>query len=460
MDWALWGLAAFTREMLLFAAFGFLVGGIDDLLVDFLYLSGRLVGRGGGLALDRLTPSAAPGRIAVFVPAWDEVSVIGPMLDAALRSIEYPDYRIYVGTYPNDRATKDTVASVAARDGRVRLVVGPRNGPTTKGDNLNVMWRALRDDDVRTGARTRAVVLHDAEDLVHPAELRVFDALLDGHAVVQLPVHPLIRPEAHWISGTYADEFAEAHGKVQLVRGALGAGLPLAGVGCAIRLDALEALARERGGAPFDPGSLVEDYETGLHLAQLGFTGCFARVFERPGGGLVATRAYFPDDLEAAVRQKARWMTGIALAGWDRTGWARPLAIFDHWMRARDRRAPLAVLVLAAAYLALVLWGVSGLVHWIAGAAMPPVDPVLARVLALNMALLGWRLACRVAFTTRSYGWREGLRSIPRLIVGNFIALLAVRRAAWRYAAMLRGSAPVWDKTAHRFPDLKAEIGR
>ena len=457
MDWAWWGLAAVTREVLLFAAFGFLVGGLDDLLVDFLYIAGRLAGRGRRLALDGLAVPRTPGRLAIFVPAWDEVSVIGSMLDAALRSVEHAGYRIYVGTYPNDRPTIDAVASVAGRDDRVRLVIGPRDGPTTKGDNLNILWRALRADDAVAGVRTRAVVLHDAEDLIHPAELRVFDSLLGGHAVVQLPVHPLIRREARWVSGTYADEFSEAHGKLLVVRAALGAGLPLAGVGCAIRLDALEALAERRGGAPFDPGSLVEDYETGLHLAQLGFTGCFARVAERPGGALVATRAYFPDDLDAAVRQKARWMVGIALAGWDRTGWGRPLAVFDHWMRARDRRAPLAVLVLAAAYLALLLWALSGAAHWLAGAPMRPVDPVLARVLALNLALLGWRLAFRVAFTTRAYGWREGARSVPRLVVGNLVALLAVRRAVWRYWAMLRGSAPVWDKTAHRFPDPKAE---
>jgi adsorption protein B len=83
---------------------------------------------------------------------------------------------------------------------------------------------------------------------------------------------------------------------------------------------------------------------------------------------------------------------------------------------------------------------------------VPPVGPVLSRVLAANMVLLGWRLAWRVAFTTRMYGWREGARSAPRMVVGNVIALLAVRRAAWRYWAMLRGSDPVWDKTAHRFP--------
>lgn len=453
MDGALWILAAITQEALLFAAVGFLIGGIDDLLVDLLYLVTRLTGRGRTLSLGDLPRPERPGRIALFVPAWDEVAVIGPMLDAALGAIDHPDYRIYVGVYPNDPATQGAVAAVAARDNRIRLVIGPRAGPTTKGDNLNAMWRALVADDARTGVRTDAVVLHDAEDLVHPAELRVFDALLARHAVIQLPVHPLIRPEAHWVGGTYADEFAEAHGKALVVRSALGAGLPLAGVGCAVRRDALDALARTRGGAPFDPGSLVEDYETGLHLAGLGYTGCFARVTERPGGAVVATRAYFPDTLETAVRQKARWMTGIALAGWDRIGWARPLALGDHWMRARDRRAPVAALVLAAAYLALPLWAASEAAHRIAGAPTPPLDPVLGGVLHANLLLLGWRLASRVLFTGRAYGWREGLRAAPRMVVGNLVALLAVRRAAWRYWAMLRGSAPVWDKTEHRFPD-------
>ena len=67
----------------------------------------------------------------------------------------------------------------------------------------------------------------------------------------------------------------------------------------------------------------------------------------RPGraGRSIATRAYFPATLDAAVAQKARWMTGIALAGWDRLGWSGGLA--ERWMRLRDRQSVLAALVLA-----------------------------------------------------------------------------------------------------------------
>ena len=67
--------------------------------------------------------------------------------------------------------------------------------------------------------------------------------------------------------------------------------------------------------------------------------------------------------------------------------------------------------------------------------------------------LLGWRIAMRMGFTGRAYGWREACWSVPRFVVGNYVALLAARRALSRYVAMLRGAPPVWDKTRHAFPD-------
>ena len=99
--------------------------------------------------------------------------------------------------------------------------------------------------------------------------------------------------------------------------------MPLAGVGCAIRRDALDRLTAMRDGAPFEAQSLTEDYELGLRVGAMGLGACFARSRQRAGGPLVATRAYFPDTADAAVRQKARWLTGIALAGWDRIGWGQ-----------------------------------------------------------------------------------------------------------------------------------------
>ena len=451
MGWVIACIDAITRETMLFAAAGLLIGGIDDLLVDLVFLANRArTRRPARLSIESLGRPAVPGRLAIFVPAWDEVAVIGEMLAAAVARFDHDDYRIYVGLYPNDRATIDAAARVAAGDSRIQLVIGPRDGPTTKADCLNVLWHALLRDDERRGQATKAVVLHDAEDVVHPAELRVFDTLIEGRAVVQLPVLPLVKRSARLVSGHYADEFSEAHLKSMVVRTALGAAMPLAGTGCAIATAMLARIARERGGEPFDATSLTEDYELGLRIAELGGPGLFARVADGTGG-VVAGRAYFPDTIPAATRQKARWMTGIALAGWDRTGWAAPRALGDHWMRMRDRRAPLAVLVLAVAYVAVLAWGARAVLHWSLDVPMPS-DRLADWLIGATTALLVWRLAMRMACTRRCYDWREAYWSLPRFFVGNFVALVAAPRALVRYVAMLRGGAPVWDKTRHEFP--------
>jgi glycosyl transferase family 2 len=212
-------------------------------------------------------------------------------------------------------------------------------------------------------------------------------------------------------------------------------------------------IADARGGAPFDDGSLTEDYELGLTIAAMGGRTSFARIPEVPGGRPVAVRAYFPETIATAARQKSRWMIGIALAGWDRTGWGAALKLGDHWMRMRDRRAILEIPVLATAYCALLLWVLSLAGHALGGSQVPAQAPAVRTLLEINLVQLGWRLAMRALFTGRAYGWRDALLSTPRLIVGNIIALIAARRALFSYLRLLAGAAPQWDKTEHHFPD-------
>jgi adsorption protein B len=451
-------IATVTHEVTLFAAVGLLIGGIDDLIVDVIYLWRRLRGRwraDARLILADLPPP--PQRFAIFVPAWDESAVIGAMLTTLVTRLTEARLTIFVGTYPNDPETIEAVAQVAERDPRVRLVIGPRAGPTTKADCLNGLWRAMRDEESwRGGERIDAIILHDAEDVVHRGELVVFGHHLHTADAVQLPVLPLPRPGAHMVGGTYLDEFAEAHAKTLLVRTVVGAGLPLAGVGCAIARPVLDRIAAARHGSPFDAESLTEDYEMGLSIAAMGGRMRLATVPERAGGPPVGVHAYFPSTLDAAVRQKTRWLLGIALAGWDRTGWGRRPRLGEVWMRMRDRRAPLALVVLLAAYAALTLELVRvGLSY--AGMARPPIQDWLALLLAINGLLLLWRLGMRAAFVGRRYGTAEALRSIPRMLVGNIVAMMAARRALVRYVAMLRGAPTRWDKTAHQFPDVATE---
>lgn len=448
------GLDFVMREVALFAAVGFLVLGVSDLAVDLVWIARTLrrrftdYRRFDAATADTLPPPEAPGLLAIFIPAWDESTVIGRMMAHALATFSGAGYRIYIGCYPNDPATIAAVRQVD--DGRVRLVIGPAPGPTTKADCLNNIWRAMREDERAGGATIKAVVLHDAEDVVHSAELGIFDRLIERFDLVQLPVLPLIDPNSRWIAGHYADEFAESHGKELVVREALGASLPSAGVGCAFARAALDEIADLSGGAPFEAESLTEDYELGLKLHALGRRAAFVRV---PGGRkLVVTQEFFPGTIGAAVSQKARWMTGIALSGWDRLGWSGGLA--ERWMRLRDRQSVLAAVVLFAGYVGLILWALLNLAHMALGLRPEPVAGVLALLLSVNVLLLVWRLAMRFGFVAKAYGWREGLRSIPRVVTGNAIAMLAARRAVIGYLRTRKSGSARWDKTAHAFPSV------
>lgn len=440
---------AAAMEALLFAAIGFAIGGLDDLAVDLLWLWHRATGR----LRDRHVGEHGAGRaraMAIFVPAWDESAVIGAMLRSAIRRIDHDDWRIFVGVYPNDPATIEAVATVAAGEPRILLVVHDRAGPTTKADCLNALWRAMLRDERARGRAYHGVVLHDAEDVIHPDELTVLASVLGDRHAAQVPVLPIADPASRLVSGHYLDEFAESHLRTLPLRAAIGASLPLAGVGCAIRRDMIGGIADERGGDPFDAASLTEDYELGLAIAARGGRSAFARV-RAADGSLVAVREYFPARFPSAVRQKGRWMVGIALAGWDRTGWGGHGPV-EWWMRMRDRRAPLSVIVLLAGYVGLALLSVALVAGALAGIPRAGWPAGLDVLLAVTAFLFLWRLAMRAACTGAVHGRAEAARSIPRYIVANIVAMAAARRALILYAKMLGGRGVRWDKTEHRFP--------
>ncbi len=456
---ALWHAGA--SELLLLTACGIALCGLDDLFIDLVYFARSLWRR---LTIYRRFPRATaeglrtpdPAAIAIIVPAWDEAAVIGAMLRNLTSRLDYPRYRVFVGVYPNDPATALAVAGVGDR--RIQTVICGRPGPTTKADCLNHLWRAVQAHEAATTIPFKAVVLHDAEDVVHPLELWIYDALIPRLGMVQLPVLPLPDAGSRWVSGHYLDEFAENHGKDLVVREALGAAVPSAGVACAIDRRMLGRIADAAGGAPFDAGCLTEDYELGLKIKALGGRGALVRIKSGGDRVIVATREHFPASFDAALRQKTRWLTGIALAGWDRLGWPGGLA--DRYMLMRDRKALFASLLTVVAYGLIPVIGFDlALRAWLPVAArLPPLaGPGVQALLWLNAALLAWRLLMRAGFTAHAYGPVEGLRAIPRALASNVINAAAAWAAVRRYRAILRGTARLaWDKTAHRFPGSPA----
>jgi bacteriophage N4 adsorption protein B len=448
---ALHWLLAFERELLAFAAFWFCLGLADEFALDLSWLWLRLTGRA---QTRRLRPGYGRGPLAgpaaVLIPAFQESAVIGTTVAHMLAAWPQPNLRIYVGCYVNDGTTLAAASSAAADDPRVRLVIHGRQGPTTKADCLNRLYAALCADEARGGTRFASVLLHDAEDMVHPAALEAIDTELTRCDFVQLPVRPELQANSRWIGGHYADEFAESHAKAMVVRDRLGAALPAAGVGCGLSRAALARLAQNRAAegqiGPFSPEALTEDYELGLELSREGRGSRFLRLRDADGA-LVATRSYFPGQLAPAVRQKTRWVHGIAFQGWERMGWsARPVEL---WMALRDRRGPLTALVLAVAYLLLLVDSVliaAELAGW-QGAA--PLSPVLRTMLIVSLFGFIWRAGMRAAFTAHEYGAAEAVRAVLRIPIGNIIAIMAGRRALGAYLRSLRTGRVAWDKTSH-----------
>lgn len=451
LGWLLEALLVVERELLLFAGFWIIVGLTDELAIDLAWLWLRFTGqaRTGQLPANQAVQPLV-GPLAVFIPAFAEAPVIGTTVSHILRAWPQAELRLYVGCYRNDPATISAVIAAANDDPRMRLVVHGAPGPTTKADCLNRLYAALCSDEQRSGQAFRGLVLHDAEDMVHPAALGVIDAALAAVDFVQLPVHPVIPPRGHWVAGHYADEFTESHAKALVVRSALGLSLPAAGVGCGLARAALAKLAADQArlghAGPFSPDALTEDYELGLTVSARGRGGLFLRLRDAEGA-LIATQSCFPDRLATAVRQKTRWIHGIAFQGWDRMGWSGSL--LELWMALRDRRGPLTALVLAAAYLLLVVDAVllaARLLGWEPGV---PLSSVQGWLLALGLAGLVWRAGLRAVFVGREYGWAEGLRSLIRMPIANVVAIMAGRRAFSAYVRSLGGRAIAWDKTEH-----------
>ena len=378
---------------------------LDDLFVDLVFIVRSAWRRVRRVPRPRaeVLHAAAPAPMAIIIPAWDEADVIGAMLTRLLARLDYPDYRVFVGLYPNDPAGQAAVVAVV--DKRLIAVLCSRPRPTTKSDCLNHLWRAVTAHEAAHAMRFKAVVLHDAEDVEHSQELRVQNALIPRLEMVQLPVILLVDPGSRWVSGHYLDEFAANHLKDVVVREMLGAAVPSAGVACAIDRAILWRIADNAGGSPFDPTCLTEDYELGMRIKALGGHSALVRIRSDSEPGIVGTREHFPATFAAGRRQKARWLLGIALSGWDRLGW--PGGAAYHYMLMRDRKAVAAALLTILAYgLTLLVVVDRGLAAVVPGSdALPPLfGPRAAWLVPLNAALLVWRLAMRAACTVHCHG--------------------------------------------------------
>jgi adsorption protein B len=450
----------------------FLVSGFDELLFDAAFLAWKIYYR---FVLVRGKPrlqlstlqSKAEQTVAIMVPAWQEEAVIAAMLRNAIATIDYQDYVIFVGVYPNDAGTRRALTPVLAQHAdHVRIALVDHPGPTTKSDCLNTILREIRTWEKENGKETQIYVLHDAEDHVPRYGLKVFNYLMPRKAIVQLPVFPLQVPWNSFTQGHYLDEFAQVHVKDLRVREWLTGGVPSAGVGTGFSREAIKLAWQEEAQGAFREDLLTEDYEIAMQLLRRGARSAFFDGIVRGGvepppalrlwrmPGVPAVRGDFPDTFWASVRQKTRWTLGITLQGWEDLGWDGSL--WQKYLFFRDRKPIFTNIANVGAYFIAIAWLVPWLIdqYVFDGTVLPALfeqGSLLHQLIILNVIMLMIFMVVRAMCTYQAFGPAHALMSFPRLVWANFINFVATVRALRQFFdARRKGVKRIpWEKTAH-----------
>lgn len=444
-------------------AFWVLMSGLDDLVLDLAcfasWLSRRLSKTPrfqwpGEAELDAIPQK----RIAIFVPLWREYRVIHNMIEHNVAANRYRNYEIFIGVYPNDGPTLAAVREVQSKHANVHLAVCPHDGPTSKADCLNWIYQRMLLFEEDGGARFETIMTHDAEDLIHPEALRFMNYFGRTNDMVQIPVLALPTPLWELTHGIYCDEFAEYQMKDMPARQLLGGFLPSNGVGSAFSRAALEKLAAAYSNCIFEPECLTEDYENGYRIHRLKCPQIFVPI-RKFNGSFVATREYFPRNFKAAVRQRTRWVMGIALQSWERHGWREaPKQLYWFW---RDRKALIGNLVAPLSNLlflyGLVTWALSREMGRPWGLARASRSKFFLYIYLFTMLLQLLHMAVRAGCVCRIYGPMFALGVPIRAVWGNWINSLATVCAYWNYfGAKINGRPLVWLKTEHAYPSRAA----
>jgi adsorption protein B len=461
--------------MMLVAGVIIAISSVDDLVVDLLYWTSRLFGtasaRSSELPNIELIEHLPERPFAIMIPCWKEHEVIFSMLSSNSRLLRYGQAHYFVGVYLNDPLTQDEVRKAQNLYPNIHMVLVPHDGPTSKADCLNQTIADIFTFEAERNIQFAGLVMHDSEDLIHPLELKLFNKTVDLYDFVQLPVYSFSRPIVSLISGLYMDEFAEMHTKDLEVRQRISGVIPCAGVSACFSREAIVRLVDENHGEAFRTSSFTEDYDIAFRVSELGFKSAFIAYpanyaididVDTGNPGIlhrslpVATREFFPSGLEAAYRQRARWLLGIVFQGSREHGWKGSWG--TKYFLARDRKGVITSPAVMLAYFALANLTIFELYR----AFFDPERQFVYTLLSTEWAawlffatflFLIWRLVNRMVFTGMIYNVRHALMAAPRLVVGNFVNFFATWRAVRIYVGhRFSGKPLVWDKTSHSYP--------
>jgi adsorption protein B len=458
------------RALFVGLLFLFLISGLDDLFVDIVYyfrhlhryLFKRKIIK--DVTVEQLAEKPEQNA-AILIPAWDESAVIFQMVLNTVTSVQYKNFHIFVGSYPNDEPTRLAVEKVREIHSNVSVIVTPADGPTNKADCLNWIFQGVRVFEKDHDVKFDFYVMHDAEDVVHPLSLKYYNFLIPRIHFIQIPVFPFTVKLGNIVTGIYMDEFAESHTKDMRVREVLANALPSAGVGTAISAEAIAYLAEKSKNQIFDIDTLTEDYMMGLKLSEFQGKSIFLQTQVVPANAPktedgqkiskepMATREFFPGSFWQAVHQKARWILGISLQGWS-FGWSKTFG--ENYFLFRDRKSVVTNLAVVVGYVVVIYSLIHGYIRHFTDIAVPPLieaNEWSFFILKIVLIMFIWRMLNRIRATWVIYGPAHGFMAVPRLFVGNILNFFATCAAIDRFVkAKISGKMPEWGKTDHAFP--------
>ncbi len=414
-------------------------------------------------------------RIAVMIPCWSEVPVIRAMLRSNLSEIDYKNYDVFVGLYANDIGTIAEVEKERAEFSNLYCAINSKEGPTTKGDNLNSMYEFIKKHELEKNIEYDIFVMHDSEDIIHPLSFKLYNYATDKYDMIQTPVFPLEVPLFEFTHWVYNDEFAEMHISSLLVRGFIHGLVPSAGVGTAFTRKGMNELVQHNKlKEPFSRASITEDYDASLRLQELKIKATFfpfsvVRIIKKKrwfGFGkpvpvekqqIIATRALFPTNYFAAIKQRTRWVYGIALQEWKEIGWPGSFAM--RFTLFHDRKSIVTHFFNGFGYIILLYWLISfttnGFYHYHLTTLSEFLEDYawMGILILISTFFMFERLLNRAVFTGSLYGFWPGLLSIPRTVYANLINIHTSYIALKDFIMVSSKRKKIsWSKTSHSFP--------
>ncbi len=375
-------------------------------------------------AAPRRVPDAELPVYTILVPAYREEAVIAKLIEN-LQGLDYPPEKldVIVLLEEDDELTLNA-AKAAKPPGYVRLFVTPHGTPKTKPRACNAGLRF---------ARGEYLVIYDAEDRPHPAQLHdvlsVFE-VSDARTVVVQGRLNYFNASSNLLTRMFALEYAAWFDYMLPGLDAMRLPIPLGGTSNHF----ITAALRDLGG--WDAHNVTEDADLGLRATVRGMR---VAVVDS------TTWEEACSEWKAWIKQRTRWIKGYMITALVHT--RNPVASARRLgfkgtvgLILLIAGTPLTFLALPLAWILAVL---SFLVAAITHHSMLPEWALKVAIFNMTAGYISVIASSALAMTRRKAWWL-----VPFAFLNPFYWFLH-SIAAWRAAWQLFFTPTVWEKTPH-----------